>query len=182
VKFRLLISISLFLFINFKNLEAGSNCNAYEQLSNPALQSNSKFWSEYAELNSEGTLTEGELQKLVDKHINGQESHQHKPDTVVTQLRNLKLEISNKAKKEIAKLDTKILKESYEEFMTIMSDYTGIKKLRENPGRWNLERIKAFKDEPVYTIRLNGSYRVLFKLEKDELTIMRVNVDDIHNL
>jgi hypothetical protein len=43
-----------------------------------------------------------------------------------------------------------------------------------------MEKIKKFKD--VYIVRLNGGVRVLFKMEKNDITVMEVNAGNIHNI
>jgi mRNA-degrading endonuclease RelE of RelBE toxin-antitoxin system len=177
--------IVLFLCLLFAQITwaANFNCANLNRIDHPSLKSNAQFWEEYAELSSSGKMNDDLLSKLIEKHIKEPGTPgASKVSKAASDTPSLRVDYTHRAKKEISKLDTKILRESYEEFMDIMSDYSGLQKLRENPGRWNLERVKAFKNEPVYTVRLNGSYRVLFKIEKDELQIMQVNVDAIHKI
>lgn len=51
--------------------------------------------------------------------------------------------------------------------------------IRNNPGRWNLEKVEQF-GKNARTIRLNGGYRVLFDVTPDSVEIRRVNKGQIH--
>lgn len=185
MKFKTLLISLLFILISQHSFAGSISCKLLSNLNNPVIRNNEKFWTEYGELSASAHFNDHNLAELITKYSKEEKalvSNSTPPKITAPSERTLKLEVSNKAQKEIAGLKTKNLRDSFEEFVNTMSDFKGIQVLRNNPGRWHLEKIKAFKNENVYSVRLNGDHRVLFRLEKDELKIMQVNVDDIHNI
>lgn len=176
--------IFLLFFISSCIWAINPECSTLLRLDNPALQSNETFWTDYAIL-LEKNASEKEVQELMAKHIGRSIEPQITSSSSVTHISQPTIiHINNKAQKEIAHLQQPKAKKALQEFLDIMADQKGILEIRNNPGKWRLERIKAFKNshEHIYSVRLNGDYRVLFSYEKGELKIMQVNVDDIHNI
>lgn len=173
-----LITFSILFALSLK--ASAIDCNLMKQLSDPALASKAKFWEEYSSLTSSGKLSDRTLAELLKKHGSGP-SHPSasagKAPAVVREPTNY--QTTSRADKEIAKLPPK-LRTHYEEFMNLALDKAGIKELYANPGKWHMEKIKRFND--VYTVRLNGGVRVLFKMEKNDITVMEVNAGNIHNI
>lgn len=168
--------IIIFTFLIIFNVHA-IDCNLMKLLTDPKLADNLKFWEEYGSLSNSGKLSDRTLKDLLKKH------NAEVPDVQV-QVKQPPREPINysstkKADKEISQLSP-VLKKHYEEFMTLMSDKSGLQQLYANPGRWHMEKIKAKADH--YTVRLNGGVRILFKMEKNDISIIEVNAAKIHSI
>ena len=151
------------------------DCNLMKHLADPKLADNLKFWEEYGTLSNSGKLNDRTLKDLLKKHTAEPPEVQVAAKTAPREPINYSS--TKKADKEISQLSP-VLKKHYEEFMTLMSDKSGLQQLYANPGRWHMEKIKAKADH--YTVRLNGGVRVLFKMEKNEISIIEVNAAKIH--
>lgn len=170
IKF-LLFCFALFSLESFASL----SCDLLKNLDNPILFKNNKFWEEYSELASQKKINDRSLQELFKKH-NAEPSFKNIEKSISSS--PLSYSTAKKADKEIAKL-SKGLRKNYEEFMGIMSDRSGIKKLYDNPGKWRMEKLTKPNE---YSARLNDDVRVHFHLEKNEIRIIQVNADDVHAL
>jgi mRNA-degrading endonuclease RelE of RelBE toxin-antitoxin system len=157
---------------------ASLRCDLISELDNPILANNEKFWNEYSQLARNVSLNDKSLEELLEKHGAGAKKEIPKNDPPLAK-NPMNLTTTKKADKEIKKL-SKGLRKNYEDFLSIMSDKSGIKQLYDNPGRWRMEKLVGLKDK--YTVRLNGDVRVEFRLEKNDIEIIQINADDIHTL
>lgn len=155
---------------------AGLRCDLLKKLDDPKL--NEMFWNEYGVLASQKNLNDRTLAGLLEKHkVSTTETPtvESLPSSSPT-----RVSYNKRAEKELALLPTKSMKKNYEEFMTVMRDGNGLKELYKQPGKWHLEKLQGH--DHLYTVRLNGGYRVLFKLEKNDLTLMEINAANVHNV
>ncbi|NOT78211.1 MAG: hypothetical protein HOP07_04330 [Bacteriovoracaceae bacterium] len=160
------------------NLWAGLRCDLIKQLNDPVLSNNKKFWDEYSTLSGDGKLNDSTLGELLKKH--GAEtplSSTTIKSTSPPSINRFNLSTSKKADKEVSNLAHSVRK-NYEEFLGIMLDRTGIQKLYSNPGKWHMEEVNP---KNHFTVRLNGDVRVLFKIEQNDLTVLQVNREKVHN-
>lgn len=172
MRFKLLITSLLICY------EASAiDCNLMKYLTHPALSDKVQFWEDYGKLSHSGKLSDRTLGDLLKKY--GVEAKAEVPVQPKIIREPINYSTARKADKDISTLSPG-LRKNYEEFMTLMSDKSGIKELYANPGRWHMEKIKRFND--VYSVRLNGGVRVLFKLEKNDLTVMEVNAAKVHDI
>jgi len=177
VQFKKIYLILFLIIFSPLNLLAGLRCDLLKHLDNPTLYNNQKFWDEYAALSGNGKLNDRTLTELLKK--NGVDA-----SPPAAPVASLSAEVNNRfnfsttkrADKEISGLAPSIRKH-YEEFLGIMVDRSGIKKLYANPGKWRMEEMHT-KDH--YTVRLSEGIRVLFKMENNDLTVLQVNADKIH--
>jgi mRNA-degrading endonuclease RelE of RelBE toxin-antitoxin system len=156
---------------------SGLRCDLLKRLEDPIVKENSQFWKDYSQLAQNNHLDDKSLSELLSKYKTSPSSVQ---SSAVPKI-ELRVETSKRAQKEIKNLPTKAMRKNFEEFVDIMNN-SGIQELYKNPSRWHAEKINAFAQGNVYTVRLNSGYRVLFKFEKNELTIMEVNAGHIHSL
>lgn len=170
------ICLILFL-INIPLAISGLRCDLIKKLEDPLIKSNAKFWEGYAELSSKNQLNDKTLSDLLALH----KAESKASESVSSLSPTLRTSTSKRAEKELAELPTKAMKKNFEEFMDIMNG-EGLKEFYKNPGRWHLEHMKKYPEGNVFSVRLNKGYRVLFKYEKNELTIMEVNAKHIHAL
>lgn len=156
-----------------------AHCLLTEILKNPALTSNQEFWEEYNQLSKKGKPSNEDLMALVKRHGGALEKPADaKPSTSASFSRPLELSLNNKAQKEINSLP-KNLKEKVDEFLETALRADGIQEIRNNPGRWHLEKV-ILKGVEGYTVRLNDGYRVFFDHNDKALTIRQVNKGTIH--
>lgn len=170
----------LSFFYLYSSLSFSVDCNVYKLLDHPSLATNNQFWTEYSALSGSGQISERALGELLKKHnvpVEVQSPVAGRPAS--TPRDPIRYSSSKVANKQISSLSP-VLKKNYSDFMTIMSDRSGIQVLYANPGRWRMEKIQAEKG--TYSVRLNGGVRVHFRLEKDEVHVLQVNADDVHNL
>lgn len=171
----------LHLLIDSTNLWAGLSCEFIKQLDNPLLYNSPKFWDEYRSLTNGGKLSDQKLADLFKKYgVESPPIQSTNPPKLasVTNPSSINFSTTKIADKDIAKLGKKT-RENYEDFLGIMVDRSGIQKLYANPGRWHMEKMT---DKDTYTVRLDGDIRVLFKIEKNDLTVMQVNREKVHKL
>lgn len=176
MRFKILNVFILHLLIFSTNLWAGLSCEFIKQLDNPILYNSPKFWDDYRSLTNSGKLSDQKLAELLKKY--GVESPPIPKPTSVTNPGSINFSTTKIADKDIAKLGKKT-RENYEDFLGIMVDRSGIQKLYANPGRWHMEKMT---EKDTYTVRLDGDIRVLFKIEKNDLTVMQVNREKVHKL
>lgn len=157
---------------------AGIRCDLLKKLDHPDVYSNSHFWEDYAQLSSQKKLNDKSLEEIFKKHnIKLDEQKELNPGkNLGIREGSLILSTSKKVDKEVLSL-SQSLRKNYEEFLGIMTEKSGVKKLYENPGKWHMEKMHT-KD--TYTVRLNRGVRVLFKIEKNELSIMEVDAAKVH--
>lgn len=172
----------IFSFILILSTSAGfaSQCLLNEALKDPKLSGNAKFWEELSELNAKGKVSDQKLKELISKYDGNIVSPAAAPVSPAMFAKSARLTIQSKAEKEI-KVLPKGLKGKVDEFLDIALKPRGMQELRSNPGRWNLEHIKA-EGPNTYSVRLNDGYRVLFDFKDDALQVRRVNREQIHSL
>lgn len=177
-----ILKIFIFTIILYStNLWAGLSCEFIKQLDNPALYNSPKFWDDYRSLTNSGKINDQKLAELLQKHgVNPPPVPSSSAPKVasVSSPNSINFSTTKIADKDIAKLGKKT-RENYEDFLGIMVDRSGIQKLYANPGRWHMEKMT---DKDTYTVRLDGDIRVLFKIEKNDLTVMQVNREKVHKL
>ncbi len=171
--FIIFLLYTIFIPIAFSRLR----CDLLKKLEDPIVKENSQFWKDYSQLAQNNHLDDKSLSELLLKYKISPSSIQ----TTTASKIELRVETSKRAQKELKNLPTKAMRKNYEEFVDIMNN-SGIQELYKNPSRWHAEKINAYAQGNVYTVRLNSGYRVLFRLEKNELTIMEVNAGHIHSL
>lgn len=155
-----------------------SDCFLNEALKNPELNSNPKFWEELSRISRKGKPSDGEVQSLINQYTSlGAKISE--PTNVGSFQKSLSIFVHSKAEKEINSLP-KNLKARVDEFLQLATKPGGMKELRENPGRWHLEKLKAGNNS--HTVRLNDGYRVLFEHDSEGLRILRVNREQIHGI
>lgn len=175
------ILILAFLFSAFW-VEA-KECALDVALRDPKIANNSSFWEDYSKLKN--TQDEKAVGELLKKYGHNSESS---PSNVVSRSsssgaatqagpRSLRVNISPKAEKEIENLRDG-MKEKVDEFMATVAKPGGIKEIRDNPGRWRLEKLGGGN---VQTVRLNKGTRIMFEVDGDDLRILRVNREQVHN-
>lgn len=167
------ISFLLFSTSSFAKIR----CDLIKNLEHPSLTTNAKFWEEYSHLSSNNKLSDRTLEDLFKKH--GAEVPKVAEVAAPALKTPMAFTTTKRVDKEVFNL-TKSLRKNYEEFLSIMSDRSGIQKLYENPGKWRMEKLVGQGDK--YTVRLSGDVRVLFKLEKNELSILEVDAARVHAL
>jgi len=171
--------VFLFLAFSFTWTAQASECLLKEALKDPKLSANGDFWAEYGKLTAKGKVSDTEMKALIEKH-GGQASNSAAPSSSSTSFQpSQKVEIQHKATKEIKELPAS-LKAKVDEFIETAAKPGGLQEIRNNPGRWHLEKM-AELDGKTFTVRLNGGYRVLFTQKEDSIEILRVNRDQIHN-
>lgn len=179
MRFKILI---FFLIAIFFKISWAKECALDAALRDPNIANNPQFWEEYSKLPS--TEDSKAVENLLRK-FGHQESHQNGPQTTTTSSsagkspsRSMSLNIDKKAEKEIAHLPSN-LKSKLDEFVSSMTKPGGVQEVRNNPGRYHLERLSQFGDH-AYSVRLNDGYRVLFDMTDSDFTIRRVNKGQIH--
>ena len=157
-----------------------SECFLNEALKDPKLAENPQFWAEYGKLSAKtGKVSEEEMKQLVAKHGGNVSTATAASESANAFTPSLKISIQHKAEKEIKALQP-ALKVKVDEFLELASKPGGMQEIRNNPGRWHLEKLTELGGK-AFTVRLNGGYRVLFSPSDDGLEVLRVNRDQIHN-
>lgn len=175
--FKVMVILLLSLIFSFASAD---ECALNRALSNPNLAHNNEFWQEYSEIQASDSDAVSELLKkygALDSHgPQGEIKTSSAPST--TQKKSASLEIDRKAVKEIENLPSH-LKGKVDEFITAATKPGGILEIRNNPGRWRLEKLTNKGD--VHTVRLNGGYRIQFTMNDSNVHIQMVNKDKIHD-
>ena len=164
--------ILLFILLS-STIVMASHCLMSEALKDPKLAQNGKFWEEYSGLAAKGEIPYDKMQALINKHggfSDGKSGAEPK-----TFKKSISLEVQHKAEKEIKALP-KSLKEKVDEFLELALKPGGMQEVRNNPGRWRLEKLH----DGSHTVRLNDGHRIKFQEDGDNLIILRVNADQIH--
>jgi mRNA-degrading endonuclease RelE of RelBE toxin-antitoxin system len=168
-----LSKLSFILILLFSTASLASHCLMSEALKDPKLAQNGKFWEEYSVLAANGEIPYDKMQVLINRH--GGLSNAKVASEAKTFQKSFGLEVQHKAEKEIKALP-KGLKEKVDEFLELALKPGGMQEIRNNPGRWRLEKLH----DETHTVRLNDGYRIKFQEEGDNLVVLRVNVDQIH--
>lgn len=171
--------IAFFLTLLFSGLCFAKECGLEVALRDPKIANNSQFWDDYAKLKS--TEDTEAVSALLKKYGHSEAIDLPAGSSTATRplpQRSAQISIERKAEKEIAALP-KNLQTKVDEFMTSMAKPGGVLEIRNNPGRYHLERLAEFGDK-AYSIRLNDGYRVLFNMDETGVTIRRVNKGFIH--
>lgn len=167
----------ILLFAVFLALPSiAGECLLTEALKNPQLSANSDFWTELSQLSEKGKPSDHQIKILVEKHGGSFSQTTLAPATTVDKVYSYSF--TGRAEKEIKGLP-KNLKTELDEFIELATTPTGLHEIRNNPGRWNFEKVEQF-GKNARTIRLNGGYRVLFDVTPDAVEIRRVNKGQIH--
>lgn len=155
-----------------------SECLLNEALKNPALNSNPKFWEDLSQLSEKGKPSDDQVTALIARH-GGKVERTSGPSSEGSFLKKpTSLSVAHKAEKEIHALP-KNLRAKVDEFLEIALKSGGMQEIRENPGRWHLEKLNGTK---AHTVRLNDGYRILFDYSDEGLKVLRVNREQIHGL
>lgn len=184
---RLLVVLNkLFIIIFIFSLNTiASECLLTEALRDPKFSSNEKFWEEYGKLSAQKRLSDDELKNLIHKHGGSLEGESKNTSSLNPKESAFKpsntLHIHSKAESEIQKLSP-ILRKKVDEFLELAVKPSGFDEIRQNAGRWHLEKLTKAKDvgDNIYTVRLNSGYRVLFERKDNTIEILRVNKEPIH--
>lgn len=169
-------TFSLILVLAFSLGAHAKDCLLSEALKDPQLSANEEFWREYGALSPKEQASDSHLKALVSKYRSADRTVG--PSATPNAVRVLNLAIQNKAEKEIKVLPPN-LKQKVDEFLSVALKAGGIKEIRDNPGRWHLEKLPQF-GESAYSVRLNDGYRVLFDAGPDAIEVRRVNKGQIH--
>lgn len=169
--------ILLFILIFTGTLEA-RECGLEAALKDPKIANNAAFWEEYSKLPStEDAKAVGELLRKYGHQESGA-GNAAQGAISKNPAKSLSLKVDRKAEKEIAHLPSN-LRAKIDEFTASMIKPGGVLEVRNNPGRYHLERLTQF-GEHAYSVRLNDGYRVLFDMTDTEFSIRRVNKGQIH--
>lgn len=173
--------VRILAFLLLISFEASASCLLTDALKDPQLSGNAKFWEEYSTLSAKGQISDKDMQSLIAKHTKSAENHSSSSNTAAKSEKTIayQLKLNSQAQKDVSRL-SKNLKEKMDEFMDLAVQKNGLQKIRENPGRWRLE--KVIENHRTYqTVRLNDGYRVLFDVDASgELKIFGVNKSVTH--
>lgn len=171
--------LTLFLILIFVSGAWARECGLEAALRDPNIASNPQFWEDYSKLPStEDTKAVGDLLRKYGHHDAGGGVTPAQATTAHNPNRSLSLNVDKKAEREIAHLPPN-LKSKVDDFVTTISKPGGVLEVRNNPGRYHLEKLSQF-GENAYSVRLNDGYRVLFDMTDAEFSIRRVNKGQIH--
>jgi plasmid maintenance system killer protein len=169
--------LATFLLFTLLSLSVqANNCLLTEALKNPALSGNSEFWADLSRISGTGKPSDQQIKSLVEKHGGSLAKVTAAPPPVAT--KSGVYSIANKAEKEIKGLP-KNLKVELDEFLEIAIRPNGLHEIRNNPGRWHLEKVEQY-GKNARTVRLNGGYRILFDVTPEGVEVRRVNKGQIH--
>lgn len=169
--------IVTFLFI-FK-FQASASCLLSDAMKDPKLSGNSEFWEDYSKLSAKGNVPDKDLQNLITKHSKQSSLNTENKTSPSISNQAYRLNINSQAKKDISRL-SKNLKDKMDDFMDIAVQKDGLKKIRDNPGSWRLEKVIENR-KTYHTVRLNDGYRVLFDYDSSgELKIFSVSKSVTH--
>lgn len=175
----------IFLFIALP-LIAGE-CLITKALEDPNLKDNQAFWNEYGDLMAKGRSSDDAIKGLLEKFkdannenasASAERAQTQTSSRTPTSTRSLQLDVQRRAKKEIERLPAH-LKEKVDVFLGEVLRPGGIKTVRDNPGRYRLEKLPEFGPN-AHSVRLSDGYRVLFDLKDDTISIREINKGHIH--
>jgi plasmid maintenance system killer protein len=157
-----------------------ANCGLAQMLKDPGLANNSKFWTDYAALQSKYSnhIPDHEVDKLTKAYLTPAASKL--PLSTFRTPSNppaRQIESNNSVNHEVKNLSP-ALKKKYDAFLELVTTKEGLSELRNNPGSWRLEKLKDGTD--AYTIRLNDAYRVMFRFDENTVEIQMVNKGRVH--
>lgn len=179
-----LLKFLLIIFLQISAAFASNNCFINDILKDPKISSDQIFWKNYDQFLTQGQSHEKALELSYLEHTKKKSQHQS-PQNSDNRNSNSnkkdsapKIDISKKGRQEIDRL-TPQLKKKVDEFLDLVATPNGLREIRNNPGRWNFEELNY--KAGMYTVRLNGGYRILFELKNDVLSIKEVNKGNIHS-
>lgn len=160
-----------------------SNCFINDILKDPQISNDQNFWKRYDQFLTQGQSHEKALELSYQEHTKKKAQDQTKLQNNSSKNnqshdRIPKIEISKKGRQEIDRL-TPQLKKKVDEFLDLAATPNGLREIRNNPGRWNYEELNYKAN--MFTVRLNGGYRILFEYKNDILVIKEVNKGNIHS-
>lgn len=168
-----LISLLVVLFCNAAT--ANFSCHLTQQLGNPKVSSDAKFWEEFGEISERGS--DRELAELLRKYeVDPRVSS--RPVSLERRAAGAPAspayQMSHTAKSELKSLQP-ALRDKADEFLQLAKGGSAdlYAKLRANQGRWQLERLSG-RQSDLQSVRLNQGYRVVFR-ERSDKSIEIVN-------
>lgn len=174
----MLVKIIITLISTF-TFQASASCLLSDAMKDPKLSGNSEFWEDYSKLSAKGNVPDKDLQQLITKHTQQNSSVSNDKISSGAVGQAYRLNINSQAKKDISRL-SKNLKDKMDDFMDLAVQKDGLKKIRDNPGSWRLEKVIENR-RTYHTVRLNDGYRVLFDYDSSgELKIFSVSKSVTH--
>lgn len=172
----------LVIFLQIATAFASNSCFINDILKDPQISNDQNFWKNYDQLLTQGQSHEKALELSYLEHTK-KKSQDQKVQSSDNRNSNAKdrapkIDISKKGRQEIDRLSPQ-LKKKVDEFLDLAATPNGLREIRNNPGRWNFEELNY--KAGMYTVRLNGGYRILFELKNDVLSIKEVNKGNIHS-
>lgn len=175
----------IFLFIALPLLAA--ECLITKALEDPNLKDNQAFWNEYGDLMAKGRSSDDAMKSLLEKFksadkdkpsVSTERVQTQTGSRAPTSTRSLQLDVQKRAKKEMERLPQH-LKEKVDVFLGEALRPGGIKTVRDNPGKYRLEKLPEFGPN-AHSVRLSDGYRVLFDLKEDTISLREINKGHIH--
>lgn len=166
---------SIFIF----HFSWANECLLSVALKDPKISSDANFWKDYGDLESQGKASDEEVKKLIQKYTGKAPTTSNKT-TNTPPVPTTRLDVKDRATKELQSLP-KNLKEKVDTFLETALAPGGLDSIRQNPGRWHLEKVIEHGNH-AYTVRLNAGYRLLFDMNTKDgsLVLRRVNKGQIH--
>ncbi len=164
------------LLMSFSNLcLANFSCRLTQQLGNPAISSNAKFWEEFGRISENGS--DRELASLLQKYEVDARSPNSSPNRErrsVDVPSRAAFQLNQVARNELRNLQPAI-RDKANEFLELAKGGSPnlFAQLRNNQGRWQLEKLNGKKSD-LHSVRLNQGYRVVFR-ERPDRSIEIVN-------
>lgn len=187
------LSLIFLIIFGFLGHAIQLSCDITKALSSPKLAQNDKFWAEFSELSSSTKFSDDAVKQLLNKHgvdvdtaATSAASTPAAASTVAhtsTGVPRQAFTMTHKAFKDVEKLPAN-LRNKYDEFLGLIETGPGgMKNLTTQPGRWGLEKLAEGGFGPkAYSVRLNGGYRVAFRIDKDgKYEIFDVTKTTTHN-
>lgn len=172
------------------SLAHAMSCRVVDQLSNPKLASNDKFWNEYAQLKD--PTNEEALASLMRKHGHEPEGRfGSRADASTSSFQNTnqrapsaapQFTLSKQAIKDVGRLQPQV-RAKLDVFLEAAKEgVRGVNKLHAAGGEWNLKKLNGKYDgDTSYSVRLNHAYRAIFHQKKDgSIEIFAVDKDTTH--
>lgn len=178
MEYRLVYVALIFLISNLA--WSADNCSLADAVADPKIASNPEFWEDYAKLTAQGDATEAQIFELTKKYKDPKTSNEVTPRNTPAPVNHFEIHLSKQSSQDLKKLRSSSpqLQKAYDEFLGTMSQ-RGIQEIRNNPGRWRLEKL----NDGSQTVRLNGGVRVNFRIRNgNQLEIIQVNADKVHGI
>lgn len=178
-----LMKFIILIFLQIATVEASNQCFINDILKDPQINSDQNFWKRYDQLLTEGQSHEKALELSYLEHTKKKAQDQKQSQSSENRNnqgrdRTPTIDISKKGQLEIDRLAPQ-LKKKVDEFLDLVATPNGLREIRNNPGRWHFEELNYKPD--MYTVRLNGGYRILFEYKNEILSIKEVNKGNIHS-